>query len=82
MPTLTATEFKAKCLAILDRIQRTRETVILTKRGKPVAQVAPVAGDRRGRFPQHALRGSGRIVGDIDSPAIPLEEWNAFRGRK
>jgi prevent-host-death family protein len=42
MTTITAAEFKAKCLRILDEVNQTREPVIVTKRGKPVAQIVPM----------------------------------------
>jgi len=42
MTSITAAEFKAKCLRILDEVNRTREPVIVTKRGKPVAQILPM----------------------------------------
>ena len=39
--TIKASEFKAKCLALLDEVERTGETLVITKKGKPVAQVTP-----------------------------------------
>lgn len=38
---ISASEFKAKCLALLDEVAETRETLVVTKRGKPVARVVP-----------------------------------------
>ena len=38
---IKASEFKAKCLAVLDQVERTGETVVITKKGKPVAQLMP-----------------------------------------
>lgn len=79
MATLTATEFKAKCLAVLDEVKATGESVTITKRGKPVAQITPLAvADQE--YPQHRLRGTMKIVGDIISPAVPPEDWDANRG--
>lgn len=65
--------FKAKCLKIMDQVQARRETVIITKRGKPVAQLSPVeeADDPIFGF----MKGKGKITGDIVSPAFTLEEW-------
>lgn len=42
MSVIAAGEFKAKCLHILDEVNKTREPVTVTKRGKPVARVVPV----------------------------------------
>jgi len=43
--TMAAGVFKAKCLAVLDRVQKKREGVVITKRGKPVARVVPLEND-------------------------------------
>jgi prevent-host-death family protein len=43
MRSITATEFRAKCLALLDEIAETRETLVVTKRGKPLVRVVPAA---------------------------------------
>jgi prevent-host-death family protein len=39
---IAAGEFKAKCLHVLDEVQRSRKEVIITKRGKPVARLLPI----------------------------------------
>jgi prevent-host-death family protein len=44
--TIPASEFKAKCLALLDEVAETKETLVVTKRGKPVARVMPVQEPR------------------------------------
>jgi prevent-host-death family protein len=44
--TIAASEFKAKCLKLLDEVAETRETLVVTKRGKPVAQVVPAEEPR------------------------------------
>ena len=44
--TIPASEFKAKCLALLDEVAETGETIIVTKRGKPVARVEPPEAPR------------------------------------
>ena len=40
--SIPATQFKARCLALLDEVAQRRETLVITKRGKPVARVLPV----------------------------------------
>jgi prevent-host-death family protein len=54
MQTINVSEFKAKCLALLDEVARNGEGIVILKRGKPVARVVPVSGDGDG-FPQDAL---------------------------
>lgn len=79
MRTMTATEFKAKCLAVLDQVRESGETVTILKRGKPVAQLVPPAPVASGH-PQDALRGTVRFHGDVVAPVLPAEEWDAERG--
>ncbi|MBI4586730.1 MAG: type II toxin-antitoxin system prevent-host-death family antitoxin [Planctomycetes bacterium] len=75
---IAAYEFKAKCSSILERIHKTRETVTITKHGVPIVDVVPSARKRR-RYPQDSLEASVRILGDIVSPALPPEAWEAER---
>jgi len=79
MRTIRASEFKAKCLAILDEVERTGETVTILKRGRAVARLMPPV-PAEGHYPQHALFGTVRVVGDIVDPVLPAEDWNAVRG--
>jgi prevent-host-death family protein len=73
--TIAAGEFKAKCLKLLDEVAEKRETLIITKHGKPVAQVVPMP-------PQPtdivgSMKGSVTILGDIISPLDV--EWDAMK---
>ena len=61
---VTATELKAKCLALLDEVSERGETVTVTKRGRPVASLRPV-GARRPKSPKGAWAGKVKIMGDI-----------------
>ena len=70
MRNINATEFKAKCLAILDEVAETGDVVTVLKRGKPVAQVVPAVRCEEAQYPQWTLRGKGRSVGDIISPVV------------
>ena len=78
MVTLNASDFKARCLAILDQVRDTGEPVLILKRGKPVAQLVP-ARSQTARYPQDDLRGTVRIIGDVVAPAVPEEDWEALR---
>ena len=63
---IKASEFKAKCLALLDEIERTGDTLVITKKGKPVAEVVPHRPAKRSLIGLY--KGRGEILGDIISP--------------
>ncbi len=72
--TVPAGEFKAKCLRLIDEVAEKRKPIIITKRGKPVAEVVPIPSqsDFVG-----SMQGTGEILGDIISP-IDIE-WDAMK---
>jgi prevent-host-death family protein len=72
---MKASEFKAKCLAVLDEVERTRQPVVITKRGKPVAQIVPPKSPKLELF--GLLKDELFIEGDIISP-IDVE-WEALK---
>jgi len=61
--SITASDFKARCLKLLDDVQTTRTEVIVTKRGKPVARLVPI-GSSRGSL-RGAWKAMVRVRGDI-----------------
>jgi prevent-host-death family protein len=73
MKTISAAEFKARCLTLMDGVSSTRETIIITKRGKPVAKLVP-AGKEQQEFIGR-LKGVIEIVGELD--ADPPEAWES-----
>jgi prevent-host-death family protein len=73
MKKVAAGKFKAHCLAIMDEVQKKRISVVITKRGKPVAKLVPVNEKTDDIF--GSLKGKVTIAGDIVSPAFTLEEW-------
>ena len=77
MKTMAAGEFKAKCLKVMDRVNATREPVVITKKGRPIAKLVPV--DPSGQDFFGCLAGTIEIVGDIESPVEPPEAWEALR---
>jgi prevent-host-death family protein len=82
MPKVAASEFKARCLELMDRVAERRESYVITKRGKPVAKLGPV--DKADDEPLFGrLRGLFDVVGDITGPVVPPEQWDAVRlGRR
>jgi prevent-host-death family protein len=73
MKKMAAGAFKANCLAVMDEVQKKRETVVITKRGKPVAKLVPLEQEEDEIF--GFLRGKATITGDVVAPAMTLREW-------
>jgi prevent-host-death family protein len=71
-----AAEFKANCLRILDEIERSGESVTVTRRGRPIAEVKPVEKRER-RSIIGAMRGSVLRYDRPFDPAIDPDEWHA-----
>jgi prevent-host-death family protein len=78
MKQVAISEFKAKCLFLIDQVQKTKTPLVITKFGKPVAEVIP-------SFPKPtadwmgSMKDSMKILGDIVSPATDESEWEALR---
>jgi prevent-host-death family protein len=71
--TIPAGTFKAQCLAIMDEVQKKRQAVVITKRGKPVAKLVPVEKAKDDIFGFY--KGKITILGDVVAPALTPEEW-------
>ncbi|HEX9771895.1 MAG TPA: type II toxin-antitoxin system Phd/YefM family antitoxin [Steroidobacteraceae bacterium] len=77
---IPAGEFKAKCLKLMEKVARSREPIVITKRGKPVAKLVPP--DEPGPRPPlfGYMAGTAEIRGDVvDAPEI---EWAALTGEE
>jgi prevent-host-death family protein len=77
MKQMRASTFKARCLAVMDDVQATGEPVIVTKRGKPVVKVVPIKPEKDDIF--GSMADEVKIVGDIESPVVPLKAWKITR---
>lgn len=75
---IPAGEFKARCLALMDEVQRSGGELVITKRGVPVARLLPAISERRPLF--GSLKGTavarGDIVAPLDEPWAALETWD------
>lgn len=76
MQVIQASEFKAKCLALMDQVARTGEGILITKNGKPVAELRPPVG-MRAKSPFGLHKGLIEIRGDIMSPVDV--EWDEMK---
>lgn len=79
MRTIAAGEFKQTCLGLLDEVGVSGEPILITKRGRPVAQLMPVSAQHLDDW-SGVLRDRGSICGDLVAPAVEPNEWEALRG--
>jgi prevent-host-death family protein len=77
MKKMAAGSFKVHCLAVMDEVQAKRESVVITKHGKPVAKLIPADKDTDHIY--NFLAGKGAITGDVISPALSEEEWGKLK---
>lgn len=75
--SISASDFKAKCLKLMDEVEETQKSIIITKYGEPVAKLSPIkkAGQKK-HIIFAAMEGSVNITGDIIS-SIDDEIWDA-----
>ncbi len=78
MEEIQISKFKATCLAVLDRVGRSRKPVLVTRFGKPVAQIVPPPPSPAGEW-LGALQDDGEIRDDLVAPAADLSEWDVLR---
>jgi prevent-host-death family protein len=73
---IKASEFEAQCLALIDEVAKTGDTLIITKDGKPLAELVPHKNEKR-PSPLGIWKGKVEITGDIVSPVDV--EWDAMK---
>lgn len=78
MKTIAVGKFKQLCLQLLEEVRQTGQPILITKRGRPLAQVVPVQEMSTSQW-RGCLKDQGTIVGDILSPASELEDWEVLR---
>jgi len=78
MREIAISEFKAKCLSLLNEVNKTKKPIRILRRGKPVAEVVPPSTTRRHRK-LGKMAGTVKILGDIVSPIIDLNDIDAYR---
>lgn len=75
MKEIPISKFKATCLAVLERVRKTREPILVTRFGQPIAEINPPGGLKRIRLGGGV--GTGVILGDIVGPIGDILEWEA-----
>ena len=72
-------EFKAKCLSLLDEVSKTKTPLRVTRRGKAIADVVPASSDAEERDWMGSMSDSIEITGDVVSPVIDIQEIEAMK---
>ncbi len=78
MEEIAISKFKATCLAVMERVRRTRQPVLVTRFGEPVAEIVPPSPPPRPESWLGCMADTAEIVGDVVSPAGDAEDWEAM----
>jgi len=76
---MAISQFKARCLAVLEQVRRTRKPVLVTRFGVPMAEIVPPRPSERKADWIGRMRGTGEIKGDIIAPASDESDWDVLR---
>ena len=79
MKEVAISEFKAKCLGILEEVRKTRRPIRVTRFGVPVAEVVPPSPPKSKGRRLGTMAGTAKILGDIVGPTGSLDDWEAWR---
>ena len=79
MQEVAISEFKAKCLALLEQVRATKKPIRITRFGKPVAEVIPPTAVEDRAAWIGSMKDTMKMTGDIVSPATDEDEWEVLR---
>lgn len=79
MKEVAVSEFKAKCLGLIEEVRKTRKPIRLTRFGKPVAELIPSSPEEPKGRRLGTMVGTGKILGDIVGPTGSWDDWEASR---
>jgi antitoxin (DNA-binding transcriptional repressor) of toxin-antitoxin stability system len=77
MEEIAISKFKATCLAVLEKVKKTGQPILVTRFGQPIAQISPPAVAKRApKFGTGA--DTAEILGDIVGPITDICDWDAW----
>ena len=76
---MAISQFKATCLAVLERVRRTKKPALITRFGQPVVEVVLPSAPPRPKSWVGSMVGTAKILGDIVSPVGEESDWEAGR---
>lgn len=77
MKQIAISKFKATCLAVLERVRKTGEPILVTRFGKPIARIEPPTSQPVKRIKLGGAAGTMQILGDIVGPISDISDWEA-----
>jgi len=77
---VTISEFKATCLRLLDKVKKTGQPLLVTRRGEPIVIVTPPPPPQKPESWLGSMKDTVRIAGDIISPALNEKDWGVLKG--
>jgi len=77
MHEIAISKFKATCLAVLEKVKKTRDPVLITRFGQPIARIEPPTSEPTTRIKLGTGSGTARILGDIVGPIGDISDWEA-----
>ncbi|HET8888604.1 MAG TPA: type II toxin-antitoxin system Phd/YefM family antitoxin [Candidatus Angelobacter sp.] len=78
MKKIPVSKFKANCSALVEQVRKTKRPIQITRRGKVIAEIRPIASERNRNW-LGRMKGTVEIIGDIVSPVIDLEDIEALK---
>jgi antitoxin (DNA-binding transcriptional repressor) of toxin-antitoxin stability system len=78
MKQIPVPQFKANCSALVEQVRKTKRSIQITRRGMVIAEIKPVPSEKRNNW-LGSMKGTMKIVGDIVSPVIDLEDIEALK---
>jgi antitoxin (DNA-binding transcriptional repressor) of toxin-antitoxin stability system len=79
MQQIPISKFKATCLAVLEKVRRTGEPVIITRFDEIIAEIVPSRREQNANRWLGSMRDSGRVLGDLVAPATDESDWEVLR---
>ncbi|HKM68315.1 MAG TPA: type II toxin-antitoxin system Phd/YefM family antitoxin [Candidatus Acidoferrum sp.] len=77
MEEIAISKFKATCLAVLEKVKKTGQPILVTRFGHPVAQIIPpIPAKHAPKF--GTAVGTAKILGDIVGPISDISDWDAW----
>jgi antitoxin (DNA-binding transcriptional repressor) of toxin-antitoxin stability system len=80
METISVSRFKATCIAVPQRVKRTRKPVLITRFGQPVAELVPPTPRASKADWLGSMAGRAQVLGDVLAPVLEDDAWKALRG--